>query len=453
MLRNAEKTPFKFCFGAPSCVPATTFETAGATITAQDIEELFVKEGLSYLCEVMNYPAVLAGEAEIWEKINLAKKLGKNIDGHAPAVRGEDVRQYIAAGITTDHECFTEAEALEKLEYGMKIIIREGSAAKNFEALIDLVPRFPHMMMFCSDDKHPDELVLGHINQLAKRAVAKGIDVFDVLRVACLNPIEHYGLDMGQLREGDWADFILVKDLVNFEVVQTYIQGELVAEEGKSLLPRLACEPVNFFETHLKKVEDFAIALPADYREGKQIKVIEALDGQLITNPLLLEPKIAAGKVVADTEQDILKIVVVNRYQDTPPAIAFVKNFGLKQGAIASSVAHDSHNIIAVGTNDEDLCKAVNLIIEAKGGIAAAFGEEKRLLPLPVAGLMSTGDGYEIAEQYIQIDNYAKELGSTLNSPFMTLSFMALLVIPSLKLSDLGLFDGKKFNFTEIWGG
>jgi len=446
MLRNAAQVPFKFCFGAPSCVPATAFETAGAVITLADLESLFIEDGLTYLAEMMNYPAVLAKDTEVLAKIALAKKLGKQIDGHAPTLRGEDARRYIEAGMSTDHECLSEPEAREKLIYGMKIMIREGSAAKNFEALVDLIREYPDEMMFCTDDKHPHDLIEGHINHLAKRAVAKGIDVFDVLKVACLNPILHYGLAVGRLREGDWADFVLVKDLVNFDVFQTYINGEIVAENGQSLLPFLPCEPVNYFHTSLKSRQDFELPVQA----GK-IKVIEALDGQLVTNPLVFEPKIENGLVVADTDRDILKIVVVNRYQNAPPAIAFVKNFGLKHGAIASSVAHDSHNIIAVGTNDTDLCQAINLVIEAQGGLTAVKGGEQKLLPLPVAGLMSLENGYQVAKLYVEIDAFAKRLGATLADPFMTLSFMALLVIPSLKISDLGLFDGEKFNLTEIW--
>lgn len=446
MLQNAKQVPFKFCFGAPSCVPATHFETSGAIITLEDIKKLFIEDNLTYLAEMMNYPAVINRDAEVMDKIQLAKMLGRQVDGHAPAVRGKDIEQYISAGITTDHECVTQEEAREKLELGMKIMIREGSAAKNFEALIDLVREYPDRMMFCSDDKHPDDLLIGHINTLVKRAVGKSIDVFDVLKVACLNPILHYGLEVGQLRVSDWADFILVKDLKDFEVVETYINGQLVAKEGVTLLPFLPCEPINQFKTHFKAPKDFEF--PAQV--GK-IKVIEALDGQLITNPLVFEPKIIDNKVVSDTERDILKIVVVNRYADTSPAIAFVKNFGLKEGAIASSVAHDSHNIIAVGTNDEDLCNAINQIIAHKGGVSVASSDIQQILPLPVAGLMSLKNGYEVAALYTEIDALAKSFGATLNAPFMTLSFMALLVIPSLKLSDLGLFDGKLFHFTDIW--
>ncbi len=444
MLRNAAEVPFKFYFGAPSCVPATTFETAGAKIQNSDIQELFEKDGLKYLSEMMNYPAVLSGDREVWEKIDLAKKLGKKIDGHAPALRGKEAKKYIDAGISTDHECFTEDEAREKLEYGMKILIREGSAARNFEALVNLIPEYADRMMFCSDDKHPDNLLEGHINQLAKRAVAKGIDVFDVLKVACVNPVEHYGLEIGQLQVGDLADFVLVKNLTDFEVFQTYINGKLVAENGKTLIRSVPCEPINFFKTEIKKIQDFEV----EANDLKTIQVIEALDSQLVTNSLSLEAKVEEGKIVADLERDILKIAVVNRYQNTKPAVAFIRNFGLKCGAMASSVAHDSHNIIALGTNDQDLCEAINLIIKEKGGLSAVLGSEKQILPLPIAGLMSAENAYLVAQSYTEIDLFTKQkLGASLASPFMTLSFMALLVIPSLKLSDLGLFDGDRFRF------
>jgi adenine deaminase len=330
----------------------------------------------------------------------------------------------------------------------MKISIREGSAAKNFEALIDLIDAYPDMIMFCSDDKHPDNLAISHINELVARSVAKGKDLFHVLQAACLNPIGHYSLPVGQLRQGDPADFILVRDLEKFEVLATYIKGQKVAENGKTLIPRIKNEVINNFHTSLKKPEYFQI--PAS---GTRVRVIEALDGQLITPEIQGEISVNNGLAESNPGKDILKITVVNRYQDATPAVAFIKNFGLKAGAIASSVGHDSHNIIAVGVDDESVCQAVNLLIEAKGGISAVLGEKEEVLPLPVGGIMSPEDGYQVAEAYTRIDRMAKEMGSSLNSPFMTLSFMALLVIPDLKLSDKGLFDGKKFAFCDLFYG
>lgn len=446
MIENGKTTPFKFNFGAPSCVPATTFETAGAVLNAADVEALLQKEEIRYLTEMMNFPGVLQGDEEVLKKIEAARRLGKPIDGHAPGLRGEAAKQYIEAGISTDHECFTREEALDKLQYGMKILIREGSAAKNFEALIDLLHDYPDRIMFCSDDKHPDSLVEGHINQLCARAIAKGVDLFHVLQAACVNPVLHYGLEVGLLREGDAADFILVEDLTSFQVTQTYINGVLVANKGESLIRPQRTEteePINNFNCSPRRPEDFRVP----HNRAETVPVIEALDGQLITNKLLLQPKTSEGFIVSDTENDVLKIAVVNRYNDTPVATSLIKNIGLKSGAIASSVAHDSHNIVAVGVDDESIARAINLIISNKGGVSCVSESEERIVPLPVAGLMNNSDGYWVAEQYTAIDRAAKSLGSTLSAPFMTLSFMALLVIPHLKLSDKGLFDGSTFSF------
>ncbi len=451
MIEDGKRVPFKFCFGAPSCVPATTFETAGATISVKEVRQLLALKEIGYLAEMMNFPGVLHEDPEVMMKIQWAKAFNKPIDGHAPGLRGEAAKKYIETGISTDHECFTYEEALEKLQLGLDyILIREGSAAKNFEALIPLLADYPTRLMFCSDDKHPDNLAEGHINQLVKRALAKGHKLFDVLRVACLNPALHYRLPVGLLREGDPADFIMVDNLEDFNVLETYINGQKVAERGVSLLPDLRSPMVNQFDCRPCQLADLAIEAPA---EQVRLKVIEALDGQLITNALEFPARIKKGYIVPDVENDILKIVVVNRYRQAPVAVGFIKNFGLKEGAIASSVAHDSHNIIAVGCDDESLAKAINLVIEAKGGVSAIQDDKTTfLLALPIAGLMSDEDGYEVARQYTAIDDFVKKiLKSSLTSPFMTLSFMALLVIPSLKMSDLGIFDGRSFNFTKYY--
>ncbi|MGN6295092.1 MAG: adenine deaminase [Chitinophagaceae bacterium] len=451
MVENGRTVPFKFNFGAPSCVPATVFETAGASLDSADVEKLLQRDDIRYLSEMMNFPGVLFKDEEVMKKIAAAHRLGKPVDGHAPGLRGNEAKQYIDAGISTDHECFTAEEALDKLQYGMKILIREGSAARNFEALIGLLHDHADQIMFCSDDKHPDSLVLGHINQLCERAMAKGIDLFKILKAACVNPVLHYKLDCGLLRVGDPADFIVVKDLEKFDVLKTYINGELVAENGKSLIKKQKAGIVNNFSCDPLKPDDFAISATGNNppftnpHSASTIPVIEALDGQLITNKLEEKGKIENGRWVSDTEKDILKIVVVNRYSNAPVAKSFIKNIGLKTGALASSVAHDSHNIVAVGVDDESLCRAVNLIIGQKGGVSAVGNGKEMVLPLPVAGLMSNEDGYEVASAYTVIDRFSKELGSSLGSPFMTLSFMALLVIPHLKLSDKGLFDGDKF--------
>lgn len=445
MIENGNSVPFKFNFGAPSCVPATTFENAGATLNAKAVDELLSRKEIKYLSEMMNFPGVLNQDPEVIAKIVSAKKYQKPVDGHAPGLRGELAEKYISAGISTDHECFTAEEALEKLRLGMKILIREGSAAKNFEALIDLLHNYPDQMMFCSDDKHPDSLVSGHINKLCERAVAKGINVFKVLKAACINPVLHYNLEIGQLKTGDPADFILLKDLQHFEVLQTYINGILVAENGKTLIKSVPAAPINHFNCELKQQQDFEIAAGNPSAEKQLVFAIEALDGQLITNKIKTELPVNEGLIKSDLNNDFLKICVINRYQNAPIAKSFIKNFGLKTGAIASSVAHDSHNIVAVGADDESICQAVNLLIAQKGGISCVGDSEELVLPLPVAGLMSAEDGYRVAAAYTKIDAMAKKLGSTLSAPFMTLSFMALLVIPHLKLSDLGLFDGDDF--------
>jgi adenine deaminase len=446
MIENGRQVPFKFNFGAPSCVPATTFETAGAVLDANDVEQLLQRDDIKYLSEMMNFPGVLFKDEEVMKKIAAAHKVNKPVDGHAPGLRGKEAKQYIAAGITTDHECFTAEEALEKLHLGMKILIREGSAAKNFEALADLLNDHSDNMMFCSDDKHPDSLVEGHINKLCARAVAKGIDTFKVLQAACVNPVKHYQLNIGLLNIGDPADFIIAEDLINFNILQTYIGGVLVADKGVTKIQSVATGSINHFDCEPKVPSDFAVALEENQ---EHIWVMEALDGQLITNKLKANVSLLTkteGFLQSSIKEDTLKIAVVNRYHQAVVATAWVKNFGLKEGAIASSVAHDSHNIIAVGVDDESICEAVNLIVKERGGVSCVSRKNSMVLGLPVAGLMSNEDGYKVAEKYTGIDKMAKGLGSNLSAPFMTLSFMALLVIPHLKLSDKGLFDGDTFS-------
>lgn len=446
MLENGKTVPFKFNFGAPSCVPATTFETAGATVTAADVAQLLLRNDIKYLTEMMNFPGVLHHDPEVMAKIAVAKSMNKPVDGHAPGLRGEDARNYINAGISTDHECFTIEEAREKLSYGMHILIREGSAAKNFEALIPLLPDYADKIMFCSDDKHPDSLEEGHINLLVKRALAKGMDLFKILRAACVNPVLHYQLDNGLLRTGDAADFILVDNLEDFNVQATWINGVKVAENGASLIPSVTAPIVNNFDCAPKTPADFRVSARESVQE---VPVIGAIEGELITNKRSAVLTAENGHLPPDKKQDVLLLTVVNRYRNAAPALGFINGFGLREGAIASSVAHDSHNIIAVGTDAESICAAVNAVIAAKGGISLVRNGKAEVLALPVAGLMSNLDGYTIAARYKALDKAAKELGSPLASPFMTLSFMALLVIPHLKLSDLGLFDGDTFTFVQ----
>lgn len=450
MLENGKKVPFKFNFGAPSCVPATSFETAGARLDAKEVEELLESPDIKYLSEMMNFPGVLNGDQLVWEKIKQAKKLNKPIDGHAPGLRGKEAEKYIQAGISTDHECFTYEEALDKLSMGMKIIIREGSAAKNFDELIDLLNDFPDQIMFCSDDKHPDSLIDGHINLLCTRAMAKGIDIFKILRAATINPVKHYALDIGLLRTGDPADFVVVEDLESLEIKQTFIDGQLVMESGRTQIDSVPVASINNFNRNLLDVDELRFDYTADLPED--LPIIEALDGQLITRKSTVnyQDLLDGQQLVSNPAIDILKIVVVDRYGNGNIGKAFVKNFGLKNGAIASSVAHDSHNIVAVGTDDLSILKAINAIISTTGGLSfyhSSPNEIKEVIPLPIAGLMSDLDGFELAYEYTRLDRLVKEAGSKLASPFMTLSFMALLVIPHIKLSDRGLFDADHFQF------
>ncbi|MBW1767092.1 MAG: adenine deaminase [Deltaproteobacteria bacterium] len=445
MLENSKAVPFKFYFGAPSCVPATTFETAGAELDAEKVEGLLQRDDIKYLSEMMNFPGVISNDPMVKAKIELAKKYGKPVDGHAPGLRGKQLEKYIKAGITTDHETCEREEALEKLQLGMKILIRESSAAKNFDALIDLIEEYSDYCMFCSDDKHPDDLVKGHINGLVKRALDLGYDKMKVLKVASLNPVKHYGLDVGLLRKGDYADFIVIDNFKDFNILKTYINGQLVAEEGKTLLPKIPVGIINHFKVREKRDSDFMVK-----KGGEKIYVIQAIDGQLVTEKVQEAPLISDDYIVSDPERDILKLTVVNRYEDVPPAIAFIKNFGLNRGAIASSVSHDSHNIIAVGVSDKDIAKAVNLVIKNRGGLSIVYDDVEDVLPLPIAGLMTDEDGFRTAKRYSNLDKQTKGLGSNLRAPYMTLSFMALLVIPKLKLSDKGLFDGEKFEFINL---
>lgn len=446
MIANGRKTPFRFAFGAPSCVPATPFESSGAALGVAEVGELLAMPEVRYLSEMMNFPGVLAGDPEVMEKLALAARAGKPVDGHAPGLSGPDAARYIAAGISTDHECYTLEEAREKIAYGMHILIREGSAARNFDTLCPLIDEFPDRVMLCSDDKHPDDLVRGHINVLVRRALAKGLDPMNVFRSCTLNPAIHYGLEAGLLRPGDPADLIVADNLENFTILETYIGGERVAANGRTCLGRVAEEPRNAFSIGRIGIEE--IRVPAN---GSQVRVIGALEGQLVTESLLFEPTVAGGFAISDPSRDLLKIVVRNRYRESPAAVAFIRNFGLRRGAIASSVAHDSHNIVAVGADDEAILEAINLIVDARGGISVVDGADRLLLPLPFAGIMSGDDAFGVAGLYEEADRRARALGSRLAAPFMTLSFMALLVIPELKLSDRGLFDGGTFSFTPLF--
>ncbi|MBW1673255.1 MAG: adenine deaminase [Deltaproteobacteria bacterium] len=446
MITDGNSVPFKFYWGASSCVPATPFETAGARIDTDEVQALLKIDNVRCLSEMMNFPGVLGDDPTVMGKIDLAKLHKKVIDGHAPGLKGRELEKYISSGISTDHECFSKSEALEKIRFGMKIQIREGSAAKNFDALIPISKKHPNTCMFCSDDKHPEDLVVGHINAMVKKAIHYGVDTIDVLRMASLNPIRHYGLDVGLLQVGDPADFLVIDNLRDLTILKTFINGDIVAKDGKTLIKESNKKIANNFNTTEKEVNDFAIK-----NQNRNIHIIEAIDGELITNKILDKAKVINNYIVSDTKRDILKIVVINRYKDLSPSIGFVKNFGLKKGAIGSSIAHDSHNIISVGVNDIDICRAVNIIITNRGGLSAVCGETEKILPLPIAGIMSDLNYIEVSKKYIGLNRFAKEMGSQLRAPFMTLSFMGLLVIPEIKLSDKGLFDVSKFEFMDLF--
>lgn len=452
MIEIGKKSPFKFYFGAPSCVPATTFETSGATLDSDDIDELLSLDDIKYLGEMMNYPGVLFDDNEVVKKIESAKHHNKPIDGHAPLLSGNDLKKYCSAGISTDHECSDIEEAREKASLGMTILIREGSAANNLNALIPLIREYPNQITFCTDDAHPHELVKSHINGSVKKAIDLGYNVLDVIKAATLNPVKHYNLEVGLLQKNDPADFIVIDNFNNFNILRTYIDGELVAENAKSLLPNVQVHTINNFVAEKVTADDFKVI-----DEDKDVNIIGVINGELLTEKMIGRPKsynlsdTSQNVLVSDVENDILKIAVINRYEKKKPAIGFIKNFGLKHGALASSVAHDSHNIIVIGCSDEDMMMAANMIIEDKGGFAVYDENVNKCLPLPVAGIMTNEDAFKVASDYQKIKDIAKSLGSHLSDPFMTMEFMALLVIPKLKLSDKGLFDGEKFQFTPLF--
>lgn len=451
MIEVGKKSPFKFYFGAPSCVPATCFETSGATLNSNDIEELMSSADIKYLGEMMNYPGVIFNDDEVMKKIESAHRHNKPIDGHAPLLSGDDLKKYCASGISTDHECSSVKEAMEKISLGMKIQIREGSAANNFDNLISIIKDYPDSVMFCTDDAHPHELIKSHINGLIKRAIYLGYNPLDVIKAATLNPVRHYNLEVGLLQKNDPADFVVIDNFNDFNILKTYINGELVAENGKSLLPDVKVDAINNFVAEKVTADDFKVI-----DEGKDINIIGVINGELLTEKIIAKTqshKVQSSSfyLVSDIENDILKIAVINRYEKKKPAVAFIKGFGLKRGALASSVAHDSHNIIVIGCDDESMAKAANMIIENKGGFAVCSDEIKKCLPLPVAGIMTNDNAFKVADDYLEIRDLAKSLGSPLSDPFMTMEFMALLVIPKLKLSDKGLFDCEKFELIPLF--
>lgn len=445
MIEDGEKVPMKFWFGAPSCVPATHLETSGEEITAEEIEILLNKKEITHLSEMMNFPGVVNNNIEVLRKLDLAKKKKKPIDGHAPGLSGKDLKKYVEAGITTDHECSTIEEAKEKLNLGMKIIIREGSAARNLEALKELFITDPENLMLCSDDLHPEMLEKRHINKLIGKLISEDYNIFDIIRSATKNPAEHYNLDAGMLRPGDKADFIIVDDPAKMNVIETWIDGKKVYDNGKVMFEYISATAVNNFKCGKISEEEIRIK-----NEGGNIRVINAFDGELITKETISETG-NTELVGSMPEKDILKIVVKDRYNDAIPAVGFIKGFGIKQGAFASSIAHDSHNIIAVGAGDIDIINAVNEIVKLKGGLAVAVDGKIYSLQLNIAGIMSDKQCSFIAPEYEKLSDMVKMLGCKMTAPFMTLSFMALLVIPELKISDKGLFNGIAFQHVPLF--
>lgn len=448
MIENAKLSPMKFYFGAPSCVPATYFETSGFVLDSTDIDELLLRDNIYFLSEMMNFPGVIFEDKEVLDKIESAKKYGKPTDGHAPGLSGESLIKYADAGITTDHESSNVFEAEEKIKLGIKLQIREGSAAKNFDSLYTLIDKYPNDVMLCTDDSHPDDLIEKHIDELIRRGISKGVDFFNLISAATLNPVKHYNLNVGLLQQNDTADFIIVDNLSDFNVLETYINGQKVFANNTVNIKNIASLEINNFKRTSISVDDICI----ESKNNNSCRVIEAFDGELLTKEIVTEINEINGKLVSNIENDILKIVVVNRYDNSAkPSVGFIKGFGLKTGALAESIAHDSHNIISVGVDDESIVKAINEVIFHKGGIAAFNGKKTFSLPLNIAGLMTNQDGFEVAEIYKNLNSVAKEMGSVLKSPFMTLSFMALLVIPDLKLGDKGLFKINDYNFVDLF--
>lgn len=445
MIEDSKTVPLKFFFGAPSCVPATTFERSGGTLDHKQVKELLDLNEIKFLSEMMNFPGVINDDPEVLKKISYAKAKGKPVDGHAPGLRGDQLKKYVMAGITTDHECSTIEEAKEKIALGMKVIIREGSAARNLDALKDLFKTDPEMIMLCSDDLHPEMLAKRHMNKIVSRLVNEGYDLFDVLRSCTVNPAEHYKLDVGLLQPGQPADFILVDHYNNMNVIETWINGVKVYANGNIFFNYDEPVPLNKFNCSPIRKEDIQV-----FRSGEKMRVILAYDKELFTGETIVKAP-GFDYVKADPEQDILKIIVKDRYDDSPPVVGFIRGFGLKEGAFASSVAHDSHNIICVGSNDEDIVQAINEIVKLRGGLSVSSAGKTSSLQLRIAGIMSEQSCETIASAYEGLSLKVQSLGCNLSAPYMTLSFMALLVIPELKIGDKGLFDVNQFTLVSLF--
>lgn len=449
MRLNGDLSGFKFFFGVPSCVPAVSFDRSGAVLDSEIVDEMLGSGKYFFLSEMMNFPGVVCGDSEVMAKIRAALTRGLKVDGHAPGLVGDDLLAYATAGITTDHECMSIQEAEDKIKLGVKVQIREGSAAKNFDSLIDIAKEYPEMVMLCSDDCHPDDLLNGYFVGLVKRALKAGVSLFDALRISGYNAVKHYNLPVGLLQKGDLADFIVVDNLVDFNVEQTVVGGKTLFEKGDVNIANIGIEIANNFVENFIGVDDIKVS--TDKLGSVAVKVIGVVDGELYTNSEICSLPVLNGEVVGDEDADIVKIIVLNRYQKAKPSVGFIKGFGLKTGAICSSVSHDAHNIVAIGVDDESIVKAVNSINESKGGLAYADVDLLKVLELPVAGIMAANSAEKVAEDYRDLLAIAEKSGSTMKAPFMTMAFMSLIVIPELKLSDQGLFDVVAFKPTSLF--
>jgi adenine deaminase len=444
MINNSKDAEIQFYFGAPSCVPASPFDDCYKVIDSVEIEKMLIRDDIYFLGEMMNFPGVINSDQDVISKIEAAKRYGKQVDGHAPGLKAESLSKYIRAGITTDHECFTLEEAEEKISKGMKVLIREGSAAKNFNTLNPLVNKNPEVTMVCTDDCHPEDLIEGHINNLVKKSLAIGYNIFDIIQVVSVNPIKHYRLDLGLLQVGDSADFIVVDNLVDLRILASYVKGVNILENEKTDSHETKKYNLEYVFTKKIDVGDLKLA-----PRTNKLKAIDVIEGELVTKEIVYNIKTQNQSVISDIENDILKIVVVNRYKEKEVFVGFIKGFGLKKGAIAESIAHDSHHIIAVGVDDRSIFKVLEYVINQKGGLCYFDDSDIWGLPLPIYGLISDEPAEIVAKKYKGINAKVAKDGCLLKAPFMTLSFMALSVIPNLKITPKGLFDVNRFKFID----
>lgn len=448
MLDIARLADFRFAFGMPSCVPSCNkdIETSGFVLDAIEVERFMKRDDIYFLAEMMNFPGVLGGDLEVIAKIAAAKAAGKPVDGHAPGLVGETRQQYAAAGISTDHECTSMETGRAAVASGMIVQIREGSAAKDYNALAPLISEAPGQVMFCTDDCHPTDFVRGHLDRIVRRAIADGYDILDILTAACLTPVKHYSIPAGLLQPGDPADFIVLTDLTpHFRVIKTYIDGEKVfSSKGQFTANRMLERSMLVQKNLVRSMINNFNAQPitcADIARTPRSKedIIVSSDGSLFTVH-------ERGPV----DSSVQKLVVLDRYSaNAKPQVAYIKGFGITCGAVAQSIAHDCHNIVAVGSDDKELVRVINRVIEMKGGVAVSDGTDLEDLPLPIAGIISPLCGHELAFRCTLLDEVIKRAGCQFHSPFITLAFMCLPVIPQLKLTDKGLFDSEKFQFVE----